>query len=67
MKIELIEEVQYGIDVMYAVRVNDQTAKWFAHKKDAESFYDALIADPSLIEAKRNILKSDEVVVSLES
>ena len=65
MKIELIEEVSPTNGTMFQVRIDNQSIKWFAKKEDAEAFYLSVIADPTILEPKRNILKSDEIDVSL--
>ena len=66
MIVELIEESKFGKDPMYAVKVDGSTIQWFSYKKDAEAFYDSVIADPNFLEPKRNILKSEEINVSLD-
>jgi len=66
MMIELIEEINPGTGTMYAVRNDGAAVKWFAKQEDAEAFYDSVIADPTILESKKNILKSQELNVSLE-
>ena len=66
MIVELMEESKFGKDPMYAVKADGSTIQWFSYKKDAEAFYDSVIADPSILEPKRNILKSEEINLSLE-
>jgi hypothetical protein len=66
MKVELVEEIKPGTGTMYAIIVDDSTVKWFAQKEPAESFYNLILADPSVVETKRNILKSEEINVPLE-
>jgi len=65
MKIELVEEIKPGTGTMYAVKVDDSAIKWFAQKDPAESFYNLILADPSIIETKINILKSQDIDVPL--
>ena len=67
MILELIEEINPGTGTMYVVRTDDNAVKWFAKKEDAEVFYDAILADINILKKQRNILKSDEIDVSLES
>ena len=66
MMIELVEEINPGTVTMYAVRNDGAAVKWFAKQEDAEAFYDSVIADPTILESKKNILKSQELNVSLE-
>lgn len=65
MIVELIEETKLGSGTMYAVKAEGHIARWFAKKDEAEAFYDAILADPTLLEPKINILKSTEIDVSL--
>jgi len=66
MKLELIEEIKPDSGTMYVVRADNSGIKWFVNKTDAEAFYNAILADPSLLEPKKNILKSAEIDVSLD-
>ena len=66
MKLELCEEVSPGSGTMYVVRADDYSVKWFAKKEDAEKFYDEIVANPNLLKPMKNILKSQDIDVSLE-
>lgn len=66
MKIELVEENNPGTGTMYQVSVEGNVIKWFAHKDAAEAYYNSVIANPSLLKPVKNILKSEEIKVSLE-
>lgn len=66
MMLELIQEVRPETGTMYAVVRDGMNVKWFANLDAAESFYNAVVSDPTVLENKRNILKSQEVVVSLD-
>jgi hypothetical protein len=66
MKIELIEEVSPTNGTMFLVKIDDKNIKWFAQKTAAEAFYLGVIADPTTLETKRNILQSHEINVSLD-
>jgi hypothetical protein len=66
MKLELTEETSAGTNTMYCVRNDSYAIKWFANKNEAEAFYDSLVADPSLLENKKIILKSQEIDLPLE-
>lgn len=66
MKVELTEDISITTGTMYCVRVDDSSIKWFAQRESAEKFYNEIVADPSIIKPVRNILKSEEINVSLE-
>ena len=66
MKIELTEEISITTGTMYCVRVDDSSIKWFSQKENAEKFYNDIMADPNIIKPVKNILKSEEINVSLE-
>ena len=66
MKIELTEDISVTTGTMYCVRVDDSSIKWFAQREVAEKFYDEIIANPNMLKPLRNILKSEEINVSLE-
>jgi hypothetical protein len=66
MKIELTEDISPTTGTMYCVRVDDSSIKWFTQRESAEKFYNEIIADPDLLKPQRNILKSEEINVSLE-
>jgi hypothetical protein len=66
MKIELTEEISVTTGTMYCVRVDDSSIKWFTTKESAQAFYNEVLANPDLLKPKRNILKSEEINVSLE-
>jgi len=67
MIVELMEESKFGKEPMYSIVVDGKNVQWFVHKKEAEAFYDSVIADKSILDPKINILKSQEIDVSLES
>jgi hypothetical protein len=51
---------------MYVVRNDGSAVKWFAHKADADKYYEEIVANPDLLKPVKNILKSQEITVSLE-
>jgi hypothetical protein len=51
---------------MYAVKADDYTIKWFAHRESAETFYNEIVANPDLLKHQKNILKSQEITLPLE-
>lgn len=66
MIVELWEEVTPGDATMYSLRADGSAIKWFAHKGDAEKFYEQIVANPDLLKPRKNILKSQEITLSLE-
>ena len=66
MNLELLEETTPGSGTMYVVRLDGSAVKWFAHKADGEKYYDEIIANPDMLKPQKNILKSQEITVSLE-
>ncbi len=67
MILELVEEINPGSGTMYVVRTDNDSVKWFAKKEDAEAFYDSILADINILKQQKNVLKSQEIDVSLES
>ena len=67
MTIELIEEISLSTGTMYAVKQDGISIKWFSQKENAEKFYNEIIANPEMLKPVKNILKSQEIDVSLES
>ena len=65
MKIELTEETSIGSGTMYCIRVDNSGIKWFSKKEDAEKFYNDILINPNLLNPVKNILRSDEIDVSL--
>ena len=66
MKIELIKEEKFGDQDWYCVIV-DGTAVAFEHTEEkANELYQMLIDNPNLLEKRKIILKSVEIVVSSE-
>jgi len=66
MKIELIEEKKYNGEPWYIVQVDGQYIIGTGNKLNADKMYNEIVADPNIIKTKVNILKSEEVDVSLE-
>ena len=66
MILELIEEIKPDTGTMYAIVKDGIVIKWFANHTAAEQFYNSIITTPELLETKRNILKSQEIDVSLD-
>jgi hypothetical protein len=51
---------------MFLVKIDGNNIKWFANKDTAEAFYLSVIANPEILKSKTNILKTDEINVSLD-
>jgi ribosomal protein L24E len=66
MNLELLEETMPGSGTMYVVRLDGSAVKWFARKEEGEKFYEAVVANPDLLKPQKNILKSQEISLSLE-
>ena len=66
MKIELVKEEKFGDQDWFCVKV-DGACKAYEHSEEkANQIYQMLIDNPDLLEKKETILKSVEIVVSLE-
>jgi ribosomal protein L24E len=66
MNLELLEETMPGSGTMYVVRLDGSAIKWFVTKADADKYYEEIIANPDLLKPVKNILKSQEISLSLE-
>jgi hypothetical protein len=66
MTIELTEDTSVTSGTMYCVRMDGSAIKWFAKNEEAEKFYNEIIANPDILKPTRNILKSQDIDVSLE-
>lgn len=65
MKVELIEEIKYNEQPWYIIRVDGQYIKGTGNKIVAENMYNEIMADPDSVKTKINILKSEQIDVSL--
>ncbi len=66
MKVELVEETKFNGEPWYIVQVDGQYIKGTGNKIVAEKVYNDVIADPSILKTKINILQSQEIDVSLD-
>jgi hypothetical protein len=64
MKVELLEEQKFNGEPWYIVQVDNQYLTGTGNKILAEKMYNEIIADPSVIKTKINILLSQEIDVS---
>jgi hypothetical protein len=65
MKVELIEETKFNGEPWYIVQVDGQYVKGTGNKILADKMYEEIIADPNIVKTKINILKSQDIDVSL--
>ena len=67
MKVDLIEQSEpFSDELWYGVRVNGSSVKWSRDKEVIEAIYNDILTNPDVLKTKENILKSEEVNVSLE-
>jgi hypothetical protein len=65
MKVELIEEIKYNAEPWYTIQIDGQYVKGTGNKILAEKMYGEIIADTNVLKTKINILKSEDIDVSL--
>ena len=66
MKVELEEQVKYGADSWFVIRIDGEYFIGTGNKANAVKMYNEIIADPTVIKTKRIILKSEEITLPLE-
>lgn len=67
MKVDLVEQQEpFSDEIWYGVRVNGSSVKWSRDKEVIEAIYNDILTNPDILKTKENILKSQEVNVSLE-
>ena len=66
MKVELEEQLKYGADSWFVIRIDGEYFTGTGNKANAVKMYEEIIADPSIIKTKRIILKSEEITLPLE-
>ena len=67
MKVDLVEQQEpFSDEIWYGVRVNGSSVKWSRDKEVIETIYNDILTNPDILKTKENILKSQEVNVSLE-
>ena len=67
MKVDLVEQQEpFSDEIWYGVRVNGSSVKWSRDKEVIEAIYNDILTNPNILKTKENILKSQEVSVSLE-
>jgi hypothetical protein len=67
MKVDLVEQSEpFSDELWYGVRVDGSSVKWSRDKAAIEAIYNDIINNPDVLKNKENILKSEEVNVSLK-
>ena len=67
MTVDLVEQSEpFSDEIWYGVRVNGVSVKWSRDKAVIEAIYNDILTNPDVLKTKENILKSEEVNVSLE-
>lgn len=61
MKLEIIKEEKFGESAWYALRIDEVAYKFSRNLEEIEQIYEEVKADPSLIEDKKTVLKSEEI------
>jgi hypothetical protein len=66
MKIELVKEQDFGDTPWYSIHIDNAyiSGSMTRSLKDAEGFYDRLAKDKDYMKKTKEILKSQEIVVS---
>ncbi len=67
MTLVLTEEISLQTGTMYCVRQDEMAIKWFTKLEDAEKFFNEVITNPELLKPIKNILKSQDIDVSLDN
>ena len=66
MKIELVEETKYNGQPWYVIQIDGSYFIGTGNQLNAEKMYNEILADPKVVETKINVLKSEEINVSLD-
>ena len=67
MKVDLVEQTEpFSDEIWYGIRVDGLSVKWSRDKAVIEAIYNDIINNPDVLKNKENILKSEEVNVSLK-
>lgn len=64
MKLELVKETKSTRDPWYEVRIDGELKYGSWSQKDAMSVFNALLKDPTAMDAKKEILKTEEIDIS---
>jgi hypothetical protein len=67
MKVDLVEQMEpFSDEVWYGIRVNGSSVKWSRDKDVIEALYNDILTNPDVLKTKENILKSQEINLSLD-
>ena len=66
MKIELIKEEQYGKSPWYEILIDGLFYTGSLLQSKIEKDYEAILANSEIIKIKRELLRSDEIVLPLQ-
>jgi hypothetical protein len=66
MKIELIKEEQYGKSPWYEILIDGAFYTGSLLQSKIEKDYEAILANSEIIKIKRELLRSDEIVLPLQ-
>ena len=67
MKVDLVEQMEpFSDETWYGIRVNGSSVKWSRDKDVIEALYNDILTNPDVLKTKENILKSQEINVSLD-
>jgi len=67
MKVDLVEQSEpFSDEIWYGVRVNGSSVKWSRDKAVIEAIYNDILTNPDVLKTKENILKSQEINLSLD-
>jgi len=61
MKLEIVEESKYNDGLWYSVRVNDMPVKFSRKLEEMEKVYQEIKDNPSILEDKVSVLKTEEI------
>ena len=66
MKVDLIEQLEpFSDEPWYGIRVDGSSIKWSKDKKVIDGLYNDILSNPDILKTRENVLKSQEVNVSL--
>jgi hypothetical protein len=66
MKLELVKEESLGKDPWYIVKIDGEYKFGSWDHKDAMAAFNALLKDPKALDVRKEILKSEDIDVSLD-
>jgi len=67
MKIELIKEEKQNKPPWYVIMIDDEYLEGCGQLERAEKRRDEIIANPDILNTKKTVLSSQEIIVTLEN